>query len=76
MDYAQLKQTIADSMYDGKTDQEIADALNAVVKIVPGTMVNERTILSAFANPVDGEAFLEKLEAVGTVNKLMARALT
>lgn len=37
--------------------------------------VNERTIVSSYANPADGEAVLQALEAAAQANAIVARAM-
>jgi hypothetical protein len=44
------------------------------VKIV-STMLTERGVVAAFADPTDGEAVLQSLESVADVNPLVKRAL-
>ena len=48
------------------SDTEAADAINAMTETVlmPGTMVNSRTIPALFANPLDGERLNRKLDAL------------
>ena len=77
MDYAALKTLIENTPEcAGKSPEEIAAILNALdgdTRIE--TWATERTIISAFANPMDGEAFLQKLAAAGQQNPLIKRAM-
>jgi hypothetical protein len=77
MDYAALKTLIENTPEcAGKSPEEIAVILAGIegnTRIE--TWATERTIISAFANPMDGEAFLQKLAAAGQQNPLIKRAM-
>jgi hypothetical protein len=77
MSHATLKALIENTPEcAGKSPEEIASILNALEGTTcVETWATERTIISAFANPMDGEAFLQKLAAAGQQNPLIARAL-
>lgn len=62
--------------YSGMSAAEVVVSLNTKDRVqVRDVYANERTILAAFANPADGEAVLQKLEAAAESNALVARAV-
>jgi hypothetical protein len=77
MNYADLKTLIANTpACAGKSPEEIAVILASIEgNTRVETWATERTIISAFANPMDGETFLGKLAVAGQSNPLIARAL-
>lgn len=72
-----LCEELAKPEYAGLSDAEATALLRAEDRqvLTLGSMVNERQIVAAFANPADGEAFLLKLAEKGKTNPLLSRAL-
>lgn len=75
-----------DIIKNNKTAKDYADAGNDVgcaieiiidlpTEVVPESFFTELSILSAFANPMDAEVCLQKLEAVAESNAILKRIL-
>lgn len=66
----------AKALADAGNDTAAAERASAIAPKVPvSTLVTERTVYAAFANPADGEAVLQALEAAGQQNVVVARAI-
>lgn len=77
MHYAGLREEIKKEVYNGKTDQEIADMLNAEVIVVSKEkiLITEATLMEKLG-PTVAETILQKLEAIGQVDPIVKRAST
>lgn len=79
-DYGALWNLICEEPYASLSDEDCAAACNDgvgtyAVTVIEPTKIDELDVLGAFADPADGEALLQKLEAVAESNAVVKRAL-
>jgi len=79
MDLTKLKSEITNDPlklgYAGLSHSEMKAKLQTPRQVIRSRAIDELVILSAFANPADGDTLLKKLETIGKTNTMIARVL-